>query len=633
MKHGFIKVCAASPCVSLANPMENAVAAKEAMLRAEKDGAKLLVLPELFLSGYTCGDLFFQPKLHSECITALEWLLCETAKCEVMAVIGMPFAYGNALYNCAAVIYCGQICGIVPKTYIYAEEKRYFTPAPKENEIITLCGMDVIFGTKQIFAFDKMPSFKLAVEICYDAWANIPMSAHHAAAGATVIACPAASPEFGTQSLDRAQLVFDNSRRSVCGYVYASAGEGESTTDIVYSGHCIIAEYEEALAEAEPLCNDAYVISEIDCEYIEFERRRNGTFDVSGYDYDITECELAEVCETSLTRRFDQLPTSYFFPERIVDIQVAGLAKRIKAAHSKKLIIGISGGLDSTLALIVAVRACKKVGMQASDVIAITMPCFGTSGRTKSNAEIICKELGVTFEEIDIKPAVEQHFRDIGQDIENRDVTYENSQARERTQILMDIANKEGGLVVGTGDLSELALGFATYNGDHMSMYAVNSSVPKTLMRDIIRVLAYEDYENTPLEKALLDIVDTPISPELLPPKDGEITQSTEDIVGPYELHDFFIYHMVKRAERPEKIFRTAKCAFEGKYDEATIAKWLNVFVRRFFSQQFKRSCMPDGPKVTEISLSPRGGFAMPSDVAADIFKKEAENILKQFEK
>ena len=632
MKHGFIKVCAASPALSLANPMENAAAAKAAMLRAENDGAKLLVLPELFLSGYTCGDLFYSKKLLNETISALEWLLSETAKCECMAVIGLPFAYGNALYNCAAVIYCGQICGIVPKTYIFKDENRYFASAPKENDVITLCGMETVFGTKQIFTFDKMPSFKLAVEICYDAYANIPPSAYHAAAGATVIACPSASAAFEKQEFARRQVTEENSRRSVCGYVYASAGEGESTTDYVYSGQCFIAENGDILEENAPLSANSYILSDIDCDYLDFERRINGTLVGDARDYDITECELDGVSLTEFTRGFEKMPFESYFPEDLFDVQVAGLAKRIKAAYSKKLVIGISGGLDSTLALLVAVKACEKVGMKASDVIAITMPCFGTSSRTRTNAEILCKELGVTFKEIDIKAAVEQHFCDIGQDAQSRDVTYENAQARERTQVLMDVANKEGGIVIGTGDLSELALGFATYNGDHMSMYAVNASVPKTLMRDIIRVLPYEQFENYDIEKVLLDIVDTPISPELLPPKDGEITQSTEDIVGPYELHDFFLYHMVQRGASPEKIFRLAKMAFAGDYEDKTIAKWLNVFVRRFFSQQFKRSCLPDGPKVSEISLSPRGGFTMPSDVAADIYKKETAEILRQFE-
>ena len=632
MKHGFIKVLAASPAVSLANPMENAKAAKEAMLNAEKNGAKLLVLPELFLSGYTCGDIFFSKKLINECALALEWLLRETAKCEIMAVIGLPFAYGNALYDCAAVIYCGQVCGIVPKTYLTSAEKRWFSAAPEKNDGVSFCGVETVFGTKQMFTFDNFSAFKLAVEIGYDMQANIPPSAYHAAAGATVIACPAASTLYSDSYYESVDLICTSSNRSICGYVYASAGEGESTTDYVYSAYCAVAEHGVMLDESAEGSSATAATSEIDLELIENARLKNGTFNGDFFEYDVAECELGELTETSLTRYVNAYPFSTCEPYCVLEAQVMGLAKRIKAAYAKKLVIGISGGLDSTLALLVAVKACEKVGMQASDVIAVTMPCFGTSSRTKNNAEIICKELGVTFKEIDIAKAVEQHFEDIGHSIDNHDVTYENSQARERTQILMDIANAVCGIVIGTGDLSEIALGFATYNGDHMSMYAVNASVPKTLMREMIRDIA-DGYYQTPLCDALLDIVDTPISPELLPPKDGEITQSTEDIVGPYELHDFFIYHTVRLSESPEKIFRLAKIAFKEEYDEKTVAKWLNVFVRRFFSQQFKRSCMPDGPKVTEVSLSPRGGFVMPSDVAADIYKKEAEEILKQLEK
>ena len=643
MKDGFIKVAAYSPRVAVGDPAANAQTAIGAMQRAEREGAKLLVLPELFLSGYTCADLFFQTALQSACVTALGDVLAATADCGVMAVLGLPLAFGNRLYNCAAVVYRGELLGVVPKTNIpdYNEfyEGRYFAPAPSENYAITLCGFDVLFGTKQIFTLSGIPLFKLAVEICEDLWVTVPPSAAHAAAGATVVANLSASSAVIGKSEYRRLLVTSQSARCVCGYVYATAAAGESSTDLVFSGNNMIAEDGAVLAESRPFAPDNFLCTEIDCEKLAGERQKQntfGAFHADGYAY----IERAsETEETKLTRFVDKHP---FVPARkdekdcrcdlILDIQAHGLARRIEAAYAKALVIGISGGLDSCLALLVAVRACELLGRPMTDIHAVTMPCFGTTKRTRTNAEILCRALGTTFEEIDIKASVDQHFSDIGQDPKKHDVTYENSQARERTQILMDIANKEGGMVVGTGDLSELALGFATYNGDHMSMYGVNASVPKTLVRHIVCRSAekYEAAGKEELAAALYDIYNTPVSPELLPPKDGEIAQVTEDIVGPYELHDFFLYHFVRFGARPRKIFRLACYAFDGEYDAQTIAKWLSMFVRRFFAQQFKRSCLPDGPKVGTVSLAPRGDFRMPSDASAAAFRKEAEEILEE---
>ncbi len=640
MKDGFIKVAAYSPRVSVANPAANAVTAIEAMRSAERTGAKLLVLPELFLSGYTCADLFFQSTLQSECIAALQSVLAATADCDVMSVLGLPLAFGNRLYNCAAVICRGRLLGVVPKTNIpdYGEfyEGRYFAPALAENQRITLCGFSVLLGTKQIFTLSGMPQFRLAVEICEDLWVPTPPSAAHTAAGATVVANLSASSAVIGKSEYRKLLVTSQSARCVCGYVYATAAAGESSTDLVFSGNNMIAEDGAVLAESLPFAPDSFLCTELDCEKLCSERHRQNTFGALAPDgYAYIECESAPT-ETELTRFVDKHP---FVPtvksekdcrcDLILDIQAHGLARRMEAAHAKTLVLGISGGLDSCLALLVAVRACELLQRPMTDIHAVTMPCFGTTKRTRSNAELLCNALGTTFSQIDIRAAVEQHFADIGQAKERQDVTYENSQARERTQIIMDIANKENGIVVGTGDLSELALGFATYNGDHMSMYGVNASVPKTLVRHIVYRSAekYEADGRQTLADALYDIFNTPVSPELLPPKDGQIAQVTEDIVGPYELHDFFLYHFVRFGARPRKIFRLARYAFAGEYDDKTIAKWLLLFVRRFFAQQFKRSCLPDGPKVGTVSLSPRSDFRMPSDASAAAFIKEAEEI------
>ena len=643
MKDGFVKVAAYSPRVALGAPMQNAKTVIDAMHRADAAGAKLLVLPELFLTGYTCADLFFQTKLLTDAVAALARVIEASRGIHVLTLVGLPVAYGNRLYNCAAVVTDGRLLGLVPKSNIpdYREfyESRHFAPALAENVPVTLCGFDVLLGTKQLFTMDEVPAFTLAVEICEDLWVAAPPSLRHAAAGATVIANLSASDELVGKDAYRRMLVSTSSARALCAYIYADAGEGESSTDLVFSAHNLIAENGSLLAEAHPFAPDSFTASEIDCEKLSMERVKMNTFAAfEGGGYVRIPFSAGGLAETALTRFVDRHP---FVPsddgekndrcDRILEIQARGLARRMEAAYAKTLVIGLSGGLDSCLALLVAVRACEIAGRPLSDIHAVTMPCFGTTKRTKSNAETLAAALGTTFSDIDIKDAVDIHFRDIGQDPETHDVTYENCQARERTQILMDLANKEGGIVVGTGDLSELALGFATYNGDHMSMYGVNASVPKTLVRHIVRRRAetYRDAGKTALADALFDILATPVSPELLPPKDGVISQVTEQIVGPYELHDFFLYHMVRMGCRPAKIFRLACYAFAGEYDAETILSWLSMFVRRFFAQQFKRTCLPDGPKVGSVTLSPRSDFRMPSDASAKSYLEELENLKK----
>ena len=499
MKDGFVKVAAYSPRVALGAPMQNAKTVIDAMHRADAAGAKLLVLPELFLTGYTCADLFFQTKLLTDAVAALARVIEASRGIHVLTLVGLPVAYGNRLYNCAAVVTDGRLLGLVPKSNIpdYREfyESRHFAPALAENVPVTLCGFDVLLGTKQLFTMDEVPAFTLAVEICEDLWVAAPPSLRHAAAGATVIANLSASDELVGKDAYRRMLVSTSSARALCAYIYADAGEGESSTDLVFSAHNLIAENGSLLAEAHPFAPDSFTASEIDCEKLSMERVKMNTFAAfEGGGYVRIPFSAGGLAETALTRFVGRHP---FVPsddgekndrcDRILEIQARGLARRMEAAYAKTLVIGLSGGLDSCLALLVAVRACEIAGRPLSDIHAVTMPCFGTTKRTKSNAETLAAALGTTFSDIDIKDAVDIHFRDIGQDPETHDVTYENCQARERTQILMDLANKEGGIVVGTGDLSELALGFATYNGDHMSMYGVNASVPKTLVRHIVR--------------------------------------------------------------------------------------------------------------------------------------------------
>ena len=633
MKDGFLKAAALSPALRVADCAYNVRQITDALHKAAARGVKLAVFPEFCLTGYTCGDLFLQRTLQTGALDALSTLLDETKALDVVTLVGLPLLVHGKLYNCAAVLCHGRILGLVPKTYLpnYGEfyEKRQFTPGSTEVETVTVCGQEVPFGTSLLFRCRQMPSFVLGVEICEDLWSALPPSTFHALAGATVIANLSASDETVGKAEYRRTLVSNQSARLLCGYLYASAGHGESTQDMVFAGHDLIAENGTLLAETSPF-EGGWAETELDCQRMESERARNTSFEPSTEGYLTVDFDLT-LTETPLSRWVDPTP---FIPhderrraercELILKMQADGLAKRLEHAHAKTAVIGISGGLDSCLALLVAVRAMKQLGRPTSDVLAVTMPCFGTTRRTRSNAEILCDELAVSFTEIDIANTVHSHFKDIGQDEQVLDVTFENGQARVRTLELMDTANRTGGLVVGTGDLSELALGWATYNGDHMSMYGVNAGVPKTLVRHLVRYEA-DIAASAELRRVLLDILDTPVSPELLPAKDGEIAQKTEDLVGPYELHDFFLYHFVWSGFSAAKILFLAEQAFRGKYDRPTLTRWLKVFIRRFFAQQFKRSAMPDGPKVGAVSLSPRGDWRMPSDAAAEEWLRETD--------
>ncbi len=639
MKDGFIKVAAATPEVRLADPAHNAKTCIALAEQAAEAGVKLLVFPELSLTGYSCGDLFATDTLLEGALDGLRSYIYATAMYDMVSVIGLPILFSDKVYNCAAVVSGGQLLGLVPKKnlpgYGGFDELRSFTPAPEDNFAYVFDDSVVILGTKQFFVCREMPTFRFGVELGEDLWAPCPPSTVSCAAGATVIANLSASGEVVGKAQMRRTMVISQAARSACGYVYASCGESDSTATGVFSGHCMIAENGKLLSERKPFDFDcgSMIISEIDLQKIGRVRRQKNTFTKDTFGREFSEIEFDLECtETELTRKYSAHP---FIPDdqdelnarcrQILTVQSLGLAKRMKASYSKKLVVGISGGLDSCLALLVMVSATDHLGLSRKDVIAVTMPCFGTTARTKSNATVLCEKLGVDFRQVDIFDAVKQHFLDIGHDVNDHNVVYENAQARERTQVLMDIANAEGGIVVGTGDLSELALGWATYNGDHMSMYGVNASIPKTLIRHVVRY--YADREaakgETELADALYDILDTPVSPELLPAKEnGEIAQKTEDLVGPYELHDFYIYHFVKYGCSPKKLFRLAKAAFDGAYDDATLVKWLEVFAKRFFSQQFKRACLPEGPRVGNVSLS-GGDFKMPSDVTSGLWLRE----------
>ena len=638
MKDGFLKAAALSPALRVADCAYNTRQILTELRAAAARGVKLAVFPEFCLTGYTCGDLFLQRTLQQGALTGLQELLDASRELDTVALVGLPLMVRGKLYNCAAVLCRGQLLGLVPKTYLpnYGEfyEKRQFTPGSTEVEWVNVCGQDVPFGTSLLFRCRQMPSFVLGVELCEDLWSALPPSTFHALAGATVIANLSASDETVGKAEYRRALVSNQSARLLCGYLYASAGHGESTQDMVFAGHDLIAENGTLLSETKPFAG-GYAETELDCQRMESERARNTSFEPAADGYTTVEFSLP-LTETVLTRWVDPTP---FVPhnqqlraercELILKMQADGLAKRLDHAHAKTAVIGISGGLDSCLALLVAVRAMKQLGRPTTDVRAVTMPCFGTTHRTRSNAEILCDELNVSFQEIDIANTVHSHFADIGQDESVLDVTFENGQARVRTLELMDLANRTGGLVVGTGDLSELALGWATYNGDHMSMYGVNAGVPKTLVRHLVQYEA-DIAASEALKTVLLDILDTPVSPELLPAKDnGEIAQKTEDLVGPYELHDFYLYHVLRFGFGPAKIFRLAKAAFAGRaeYPDSVLYKWLRNFYWRFFAQQFKRSCLPDGPKVGSVTLSPRGDWRMPSDAAAALWLAELEQI------
>lgn len=636
MQHGFIKAAVATPNIKVADCEYNAEKIVELLKKADGLAAQLLVLPELCITGYTCSDLFFQQPLLEGAVSALFTIAEQSRGISTVLVVGLPILKDGKLYNVAAVLYNGKILGFVPKSHLpnYSEfyELRHFTPAPAENGVVEANGTTYPFGTKLLFSCKGMSSFCLGIEICEDLWVPCPPSSGHALAGATLIANLSASDETIGKDSYRRNLVTSQSGRLVCGYLYADAGEGESTTDLVFSSHSLIAENGAVLSETPPF-TQSFACSEIDVERLCNERRKMNTFSpVKNEGYETVYFEMP-VRNISLTRTVAMQPFVPGNPEErearcesILSMQSYGLKKRLLHANSKTAVLGISGGLDSCLALLVCVRAMDLLHRPHTDIVAVTMPCFGTTARTKSNAEKLCEALGVTFRCIDITAAVNQHFQDTGHDPRNHDVTFENCQARERTQVLMDIANQTGGLVIGTGDLSELALGWATYNGDHMSMYGVNASVPKTLIRHMVRYSA-DIAKDENLRKVLLDILDTPVSPELLPAENGEISQKTEDIVGPYELHDFFLYYVMRFGFSPEKIYYLAKYAFAGTYEDAFIKKWLVSFYKRFFAHQFKRSCLPDGPKVGSVTLSPRGDWRMPSDASAALWLNRAENL------
>lgn len=636
MRQGFIKVAALTPKVTVADTQANRKEICRLMDEAEAKGVKILVFPELCITGYTCGDLFYQQVLLREAKKELLAIAKYTQRKDYLAFVGLPLEYNGKLYNVAAAVTQGKVLGLVPKTHIpnYNEfyERRHFAPGMKQPVPVALDEDTVVpMGTRVLFQCRQMPELKVGAEICEDVWAPNPPGVEHALAGATLLVNLSASDETTGKDMYRKSLVTGQSGRLICGYVYCSAGDGESTQDVVYSGHNLIAENGTLLAESRRFCNES-IYTELDMVRLNEERRRMSTFMTSDESYINVEFSLKEE-KTELTRFVDPAP---FVPgnkadrekrcEEIFMIQAMGLKKRLEHTHAATAVVGISGGLDSTLALLVMVKAFDLIGKDHKDIVAVTMPGFGTTDRTYDNAVSLIKSLGATFREVSIVDSVRVHFKDIGQDEAVHDVTYENGQARERTQILMDIANKSGGMVIGTGDMSELALGWATYNGDHMSMYGVNASVPKTLVRHLVCYYADTCADET-LQKVLYDVLDTPVSPELLPPEDGKISQKTEDIVGPYELHDFFLYYILRFGCTPKKIYRLANYAFAGTYDTETIQKWLKTFYRRFFSQQFKRSCLPDGPKVGTVAVSPRGDLRMPSDASARVWMEELEHL------
>jgi NAD+ synthase (glutamine-hydrolysing) len=651
--YGFVRLACSSPDLIVADCLGNAARIIADIKSAAAAEASLIVFPELSITAYTCNDLFLQQRLLREAVTALELIADSTREFNLITVVGLPIALGSALFNCAALLHGGNVIALIPKTFIpnYSEfyERRHFAPAPPGG---TTAGVSdgavrlsdrfpsVPFGTDILLVSDANPDFVLAAEICEDFWVPNPPSITHALSGATGIVNLSASNEIIGKAGYRRMLVASQSGRAVAAYVYADAGAGESTQDLVFAGHNLIAENGSILSESR-LFSRGLIQADVDLERLLHERRRTTTFEQCSQTVAVGRYRRLPVAlrrsALSLTRPVDPHP---FVPsgtaaraERcaaVIELQAQGLAKRLQHTRARAAVIGLSGGLDSTLALLVTVRAFAICGREVSGILSVTMPCFGTSGRTRGNAEVLARALGTDFREIRIEAAVRQHFADIGQDEATRDVTYENCQARERTQVLMDLANKTGGIVIGTGDLSELALGWATYNGDHMSMYGVNATIPKTLVRYLV---AWEADEAEAAGKqatadVLRDILDTPVSPELLPPEsDGRIAQRTEDVVGPYELHDFFLYYLMRWAFAPAKIFFLAKQAFGEAYPAAVILKWLRVFCRRFFQQQFKRSCLPDGAKVGTVCLSPRGDWRMPSDASVAAWERELSEL------
>lgn len=631
----YCKVAAVTPEIKVGDVEKNTKAIIDAIEEYSIKRVKVLVFPELCLSGYTASDLFYMDTLLKSCEKSLVKIADNTVNCDTLVFVGSPLKRNGKLYNCAVAICKGKILGVVPKKFIpsYNEfyEKRQFSVPDEENSTIFIQSKEYPFGNKLIFRNKYYPAMKVAAEICEDLWTVKSPSCDYAVAGANVIVNLSASDEIIGKAEYRRKLVSMQSAKCVAAYVYSDAGTGESSTDMVFSGHNLIAENGKLLSESE-IFGDGVALADVDLSFLEYERSKL-------FNYSFGNTDEYKFIEFTASLNFDRTDRKYektpFVPvddnelknriNLILNIQSEGLARRVKHTNCKTLVIGLSGGLDSTLALLVACRAMDKLSRKRKDIIAISMPCFGTTDRTKNNAKTLAEQLGATYKEINITESVKSHFKDIGQNEKNTDVTYENSQARERTQVLMDIANKSGGLVVGTGDLSELALGWATYNGDHMSMYGVNASVPKTLVRYIVKHLAEESKVKT--KKVLLDILDTPVSPELIPAENGEIKQKTEDIVGPYVLHDFFLYHFVRSGFAPSKIFKIAEATFEGEYDSKTIYKWLETFIKRFFAQQFKRSCLPDGVKVGSVALSPRGDWRMPSDASAEIWLKDLRRV------
>ena len=643
MKDGLIRVGAGSPLVKVASPAACAQAAIATAKAAAARGVRVLAMPELCLSSYTCGDLLLSATLLREAESALSTYIRETAALDMLSFVGLPVAHGGRVYNCLAAVSRGHLLGLVPKTHLPnyggCYECRWFAPAPACNLSVSLCGETVLLGTRQLFCCAEMPSLVVAAEICEDMWVAVPPSCAHTAAGATLIVNGSAADENINREGVRRSVVKSLSARLHTAYLYADAGEGESGTDMIYAGHCILADGGRVVAERLPFAPDGTLaVGECDLDRLLSARMRTNTWVPCEEGYARIPFSLS-LTETAFSRAPAQNP---FLPRdkkaalrahaRALDIQSAGLAGRMQRAHAKTLVLGISGGLDSTLALLVAVRAVDRLGLSRDCIHAVTMPGFGTTARTRGNADSLCAALGVRLSCIPIHAAVGQHFADIDHDPTVRNAVYENAQARERTQILMDLCNAENGLVVGTGDLSELALGWATYNGDHMSMYGVNASIPKTMIRSLVAHVAdeYFDAGEGHITKILKDIIDTPVSPELLPPDGEEIAQKTEDLVGPYELHDFFLYYLLHDGFSPRKIYRYAAAAFAGQFDEKTIAAWLRVFFSRFFTQQFKRSCLPDGPRVTTVDLSPRGGWRMPSDASAEAWLAELDQLIAE---
>ena len=637
MKFGFVKVAAATPEIRVADPEFNRHEIQKKIEECAAKEAKIIVLPELCLSGFTCQDLFLQNTLLEECRTQLRILAEETRQIEALIFVGLPWKKGDKLYNVAAVLNRGRVLALIPKRNIpnYGEfyEARHFTPGQPEVDMITAFGYCIPFGAGILFQAEEKEELVVGCEICEDLWVANPPSTELACGGAKILVNLSASNETVLKDSYRESLVRATSARLVAAYVYACAGEGESTQDLVFAGHNMIAENGSLLAEGIRF-QGSTIYADVDLGRLSHERRRMNTYPQREHSLVRVSFFIGEK-EGVLERRFSRLP---FVPEEklerdrraqdILTMQAYGLKKRYHHTGCKQAVLGISGGLDSTLALLVTAKAFDLLGLPRANIHSITMPCFGTTDRTYDNACKLALTLGTALEEVDIKEAVQLHFRDIKQDADNHDVTYENSQARERTQVLMDIANQTGGIVIGTGDLSELALGWCTYNGDHMSMYAVNCSIPKTLVRHLVGYLARDNAKkDEALHDVLEDILDTPVSPELLPAVQGQISQKTEDLVGPYELHDFFLYYMLRWGFSPRKVYRLAVYALGGKYSREVILKWLKTFYRRFFSQQFKRNCVPDGPKVGSVALSPRGDWRMPSDAKWALWQAELETL------